>query len=141
MRERTSASGWTASVYLDLDVILAELKDDDWLASEVDLGKVDAPQTSIATGIELQYAMEDDWRRDRLARAHREIAEIPVELTPLTAAVMDAAADIRVQYEAVNVFDAVHLGSARALDEPIVSTDTLFPDIDEVAHVDPREID
>jgi len=41
-------------VYLDLDVILAALKADDWLASEVDLESLDEPKTSIATGIELQ---------------------------------------------------------------------------------------
>jgi len=34
---KTLRSDWSASVYLDLDGILAELKEDDWLASEGDL--------------------------------------------------------------------------------------------------------
>ena len=35
-----SKSGWTENVYLDLDVVLAELKADDWLASDVDIESV-----------------------------------------------------------------------------------------------------
>jgi hypothetical protein len=56
-------------VYLDLDVILAELKADDWLASDVDINSIEDPKTSVATSIELQYVMEDEWDRDRVARA------------------------------------------------------------------------
>ena len=127
-------------MYLDLDVILAELKADDWLASDVDIESVEEPKTSVATGIELQYAMENEWERDRVVRAHREIASADVELVPLTGDALSAAADLRARHEALNVFDGVHLGSASVLDEPIVSTDTLFPEIPDVEHIDPRDI-
>lgn len=140
-RGRTSKSGWIESVYLDLDVILAELKADDWLASDVDIESIEEPKTSVATGIELQYVMEDEWDRDRIVRAHREIRDNNIELVPLTTDTLDAAADLRAQYKALNVFDGVHLGSATVLDEPIVSTDTLFPEISEIDHVDPRDIE
>jgi hypothetical protein len=136
-----SKSGWTENVYLDLDVILAELKADDWLASDVDIDSIEEPKTSAATGIELQYVMEDEWDRDRVVRAHQEIAGTNIELVPLTSDVLDAAADLRAQYEALNVFDGVHLGSAAVLDEPIVSTDTLFPEIPEIEHIDPRDLE
>jgi hypothetical protein len=128
-------------VYLDLDVILAELKADDWLASDVDLDAIEEPKTSVATGIELQYVMEDEWDRDRVFRAHQEVASKNIELVPLTSDALDAAADLRAQYTALNVFDGVHLGSAAVLDESIVSTDTLFPEIPEVEHLDPRELE
>jgi len=127
-------------VYLDLDVVLATLKADDWLASEVDIDGIDGPKTSVATGIELQYVMDDEWERDRVVRAHREITDEGIELVPLTSDALDAAADLRAQYKAVNGFDGVHLGSAAVLDEPIVSTDTLFPEIPEADHRDPRNI-
>jgi hypothetical protein len=140
-RGKTSKSGWTENVYLDLDVILAELKADDWLASDVDLDAIEEPKTSVATGIELQYVMEDEWDRDRVVRAHQEIASKNIELVPLTSDALDAAADLRTQYTALNVFDGVHLGSAAVLDEPIISTDTLFPEIPEVEHLDPRELE
>jgi hypothetical protein len=135
-----SKNGWIENVYLDLDVILAELKADDWLASAVDLDAVEDPKTSVATGIELQYVMEDEWKRDRVVRAHREIATRAIELVPLTGDALDTAADLRAQHEALNVFDGVHLGSAAVLDEPIVSTDTLYPEIPDVEHLDPRDI-
>ena len=40
----------------------------------------------------------------------------------------------------VNVFDAVYLGTAKCHDEAIVSTDTLYPDINEVDSLDPRDL-
>ncbi len=128
-------------MYLDLDVILAELKADDWLASDVDIDSIEDPKTSVATGIELQYVMEDVWDRHRVVRAHQEITEKNIELVPLTSDALAAAADLRAQYDALNVFDGVHLGSAAVLDEPIVSTDTLFPEISEVEHIDPRNLE
>lgn len=128
-------------MYLDLDIILAELKADDWLASDVDIDSIGDPKTSVATGIELQYVMEDKWKRDRVVRAHQEIARQNIELVPLTSDALDAAANLRAQYEALNVFDGVHLGSAAVLDEPIVSTDTLFPEIPEIEHIDPRDLE
>ena len=127
-------------MYLDLDVILAELKADDWLASDVDIESMAEPKTSVATGIELQYVMEDEWERARVVRAHQEISSRNIELVPLTSDALEAAADLRAQYDALNVFDGVHLGSAAVLDEPIISTDTLFPEIPEVEHIDPRNL-
>ena len=128
-------------MYLDLDVILAELKADDWLASDVDIDSIEGPKTSVATGIELQYVMEDEWDRDRVVRAHQEIASTNIELVPLTSDALTVAADLRSQYEALNVFDGVHLGSAAVLDEPVVSTDTLFPEIPEIEYIDPRDLE
>ena len=127
-------------MYLDLDVILAELKADDWLASDVDIESMAEPKTSVATGIELQYVMEDEWERARVVRAHQEISSMNIELVPLTSDALDTAADLRAQHDALNVFDGVHLGSAAVLDEPIVSTDTLFLEIPEVEHIDPRNL-
>lgn len=84
--------------------------------------------------------MDGEWSRDRVVRAHREISDLGVELVPLETAALNAAADLRSKYDSVNVFDGVHLGTARILDEPIVSTDTLYPNITEVPHLDPRDL-
>lgn len=48
-----SKSGRIENVYLDLDVILAELNADDWLASDVDTESIEGSKISVATGIEL----------------------------------------------------------------------------------------
>lgn len=37
--------------------------------------------------------------------------------------------------------DGIHLGAAVTLDEPIVSTDTLYRDVDDLEHVDPRNLE
>lgn len=127
-------------MYLDLDVILAELKEDDWLASEVNLETMTEPKTSVATGIELQYVMDGEWERDRVVRAHQEITDAGIELVPLDVDALNATAQLRAQYDSLNVFDGVHLGTAQVLDEPIISTDTLYPNISEVEHLDPRDL-
>jgi hypothetical protein len=114
---------------------------DDWLASDVGIESLEEPKRSVATGLELQYVVEDEWDRDRVVRALQAVADTDIELLPLTSEALDAAADLRVQYDALNAFDGVHLGSAAVLDEPTVSTDTLFSGIPEIEHIDRRDID
>jgi len=58
MHERRFVNGWSDSVYLDTDVILARSKDD-WLASRVDVETMAAPKPSVATGIEVQFVTEE----------------------------------------------------------------------------------
>lgn len=116
------------------------MKRDDWLASAVDLDDVPDPCTSIATTIEVQYVLEDDWPRDRLVDVHEEIESLDVELHALDADSIRVGADLRRRYPRLNLFDAVHLGTAVTIDEPIVSTDSLYPDIVEIEHRDPREM-
>lgn len=126
-------------MYLDTDVVLAVLKADDWLSSAVDLETIVDPKTSVATSIEIQYAMEDEWDRERRTTAHEQIIGEGIALVPLRSEHIAAGTDLQRSYNRLNVFDAVHLGVARTLEEPIVSTDTLYPSIEEVEHVDPRE--
>ena len=76
-----------------------------------------------------------------LRRLSARISNQNIELVPLTSDALDAAADLRAQYDALNVFDGVHLGSAAILNESIVSTDTLFPEIPEIEHIDPRDLE
>jgi len=54
-----------------------------------------APKTSVATNIELQCVMEDEWPRDRIVRVHQEIADLGIEMILLGADALDAAADLR----------------------------------------------
>ena len=132
-------NGWSENVYLDTDIVLALLKVDDWLTPVVNSVDFISPKTSVATAIEVQYVMENEWERTRLTKVHRAIADEGIDLVPLTTDAMDEAGKLRSAYNRVNVFDGVHLGVARTLDEPIVSTDTLYPDIEEIDHVDPRD--
>ena len=127
-------------MYLDTDVFLAELKADDWLQSDVDLGAIDDPVTSVATCIEIQYVMEDEWDRERLTRLPDEMRTLGVRLVPLESAHLEAGGELQRSYAKLNFFDAIHLGTATVLDESIVSTDTLYPDISDVESIDPRDL-
>lgn len=116
------------------------LKADDWLSSAVDLDAIDDPETSVSTCIEVQYAMEDEWDRDRLTTVNEEIVDAGIELIPLREPHIAAGGTLQRKYDRLNLFDAVHLGTAEILDETLVSTDTLYPTIDEISTVDPREL-
>lgn len=85
--------------------------------------------------------MEDEWPRDRVVRAYQEIADLGIEIIPLGGDALDAAAKLRSQYDSLNIFDGVHPGTAQTLDDPIVSTDTLYPNIPEVESIDLRDLE
>lgn len=127
-------------MYLDTDVLLALLKVDDWLQADVKQAEFDDPKTSVVTAVEIQLVMFDEWSRSRLAEVQTLINAEGIELLPLTADTFQAGADLLPAYSSLNVFDAVHIGHARTLDEPLVSTDTLYPSIDEIEHRDPRDL-
>ena len=127
-------------MYLDTDVILAHLKADDWLSSVVDLETLNEPKTSVATCIEVQYAREGEWERERLTRVSNQLEADGIELISLEVSHVETGSELQRKYAKLNLFDAVHLGTAKVLEETIVSTDTLYPEIEEVESVDPREL-
>lgn len=127
-------------MYLDTDVVLAVLKADDWLSSSVDIRTIDDPKTSVSTCIEVQYAMEDEWDRERLTTVNEALTEEGIGLVPLEAKHIAAGGKLQRRYDRLNLFDAVHLGTADVVSETLVSTDTLYPSIEEIETVDPREL-
>lgn len=127
-------------MYLDTDVLLALLQAEDWRQPAVQAASFDAPKTSIITAVEIQLVMFDAWSRDDLAGVCDAIEHEGVEVRPLTPETFQAGADLLSNYPALNVFDAIHVGHARTLDEPIVSTDTLYPKINPIEALDPRDL-
>ncbi len=127
-------------MYLDTDVLLALLKAEDWLRPTVEVASFEAPKTSVVTAIEIQLVMFDSWSRSALAEVLGDIEAESVEVQALTPDAFQSGARLLPEYPALNVFDAVHIGHAINLQEPLVSTDTLFPSIDEIDHIDPREL-
>lgn len=127
-------------MYLDTDVLLALLKAEDWLQSATNAATFESPKTSVVTAIEIQLVMFETWSRSELAGVGERIETEGIELLSLTPEAIQAGSALLPTYSGLNVFDAVHLGHAITLDEPIVSTDTLYPKIDEVDNLDPREL-
>lgn len=116
------------------------LKADDWLSSSVDIRTLNDPKTSVSTCIEVQYAMEDEWDRERVTTVHKALTQAGIGLVPLEAEHIAAGGTLQRRYDRLNLFDAVHLGTADVIGETLVSTDTLYPSIEEVETVDPREL-
>lgn len=127
-------------MYVDTDVVLALLKVDDWLVTAVESATLEDPKTSVVTAMEVQLVTFESWSRDRLASVREDVESEGIEVVPLTVEAFDAGAGLLSRYESLNVFDAAHLGHALELGEPIVSTDTLYPELSEVEQLDPREI-
>jgi len=127
-------------MYLDTDVIVALLKADDWLQAAAEGAAFEALKTSLISGIDIHLVMFESWSRSQLADLLAAIEREGVSVIPLTADAMSAGTDLLTVYSDMNVLDAAHLGHARTLDEPIVSTDTLYPKIEEVDHIDFREL-
>jgi hypothetical protein len=84
--------------------------------------------------------MQDDWGRGRLTEVSKDIADEGIELLLLARENVEASEELRDRYDDIGIFYAIHLGVAWTNDEPIVSTDTLYPDIEEIEHIDPREL-
>lgn len=127
-------------MYLDTDILLAMLKPEDWLQTPVTEAEFDDPKTAVITAVEIQLVMFDTWSRSQLADVLTQIEAEDIDLLPLTPDAFQAGADLLPAYTSLNVFDAIHVGHARTLDEPLVSTDTLYPRIDEIEHLDPRDL-
>lgn len=127
-------------MYLDTDVLLGLLKAEDWLQSAATEASFQAPKTSVVTAMEIQLVMFETWSRADLADVGERIESEGVELLSLTPDAIQAGSDLLPKYPGLNVFDAVHVGHAITLNEPIVSTDTLYPDIGEIEALDPREL-
>lgn len=134
-----SGKDWPGRMYLDTDVILALVKDSDWLQSEVDMENIDAPKTSTTALIEAQIVFIGD-SREHAAGVKQEVDSRGIQIVSTGPDVVEKSSAMLEKYERLNVFDSLHLSHAEVLDEKIVSTDTLYPEIDEVENVDPREL-
>ncbi|MFC6613957.1 PIN domain-containing protein [Halopenitus salinus] len=114
-------------MYLDTDVVLAVLKADDRLSSAVDLDAIDDPKTSVSTCIEVQYAMEDEWTRERVTSVNESLTDEGIELVPLRESHVAAGGALQRKYDRLNLFDAVHLGTADGLSETLVPASVFRP--------------
>ncbi len=69
-----------------------------------------------------------------------DIAAENSEVVDLTPDVMQTGSELLPTYPALNVFEAMYLGNAITLKEPIVSMETLYPRITEIDHRDPQTL-
>ena len=125
-------------MYLDTDVILAVLKEDDWLQSNVDLEEMENPETSAITVTEIQLVYED-WN-NRFNDINQKIRDLGIKILEIGPQTIKESSKLQKKYGKLNVIDSIHLAHAKQQETPIISTDTLYPKIKEVENKDPRNM-
>lgn len=127
-------------MYLDTDVILSQLKERDWLKESVEkkLGEMNEKlKTSAITIVECQIVLLREDSRSSAIDVLDRIREFRVEVLPLTEEVLQLSKELLEKYPKLNIFDSLHLAHVLHEGEKIMSTDSLFDEIEGVARVDP----
>ncbi len=127
-------------MYLDTDVILSQLKERDWLKESVEkkLGEVNEKlKTSAITIVECQIVLLREDSRSSATDVLDRVRELRVEVLPLTEEVLQLSKELLEKYPKLNIFDSLHLAHVLHEGEKIMSTDSLFDEIEGVARVDP----
>ena len=127
-------------MYLDTDIILALTKKEDWLKKHVPLSKLKSAKTSVLTIIEAKIVLEREYGREEALAVLAYVRKLGIELLPLDTRVLEKSQYLQEKYPQLHIFDAVHAGFAFVYKELLVSTDTLFPQIEEIDCRDPREL-
>ncbi|WP_456474860.1 PIN domain-containing protein [Candidatus Pyrohabitans sp.] len=127
-------------MYLDTDIILSQLKKQDWLKENVKkkLGEVEENlKTSAITAVECQIVLiREDSRRNAL-EVLEGIKKLGVEVLPLTEEILQLSNELLKKHQKLNIFDSLHLAHVLHEGEKIMSTDSLFDEIEGVERVDP----
>ncbi len=133
--------------YLDVDILYAHIKPEDWLkqAAERVLEKIKKGQvngyTNLMSVVELEIISLRDFDQAFSQGIHKRLREISkLHLMPLTSDVIEAADDLRESYTNLGVFDSLHAANASVRDKRIISTDTVYDQIEELERIDPRTL-
>src|SRR3989344_4187101 len=125
-------------MYLDSDIILALIKETDWLKEYIVFEKLKPARTSVFVIIECQLILERDYsRKDALAFLSK-VNELGIEIIPVDKKLVDNSQELREKYSNLNIFDSIHGACAIIHNEVLISTDKLFSKIKELNSKDPR---
>ena len=126
-------------MYLDTDIILALIKDEDWLKEHVDLKQMQPAKTSVFTVIEAELVLLREYSRNDAIAVLDKLKTLKIEILPVTEPIIKQSQKLLSQYSELNIFDSIHVACAVVNDELIVSTDTVFQNILGLKRKDPRE--
>lgn len=128
-------------MYLDTDIILALVKKEDWLKKYVDFKKIKDPKTSVFTIIESELVLEREYSRDSSLLVLDKIkSSMKITLLPLTELLLKKSNELLGKYPSLNIFDSVHAAFSIIHKEKLLSTDTIFNEVEEVENIDPRNL-
>ena len=127
-------------MYLDTDIILSQLKEQDWLKENVKkkLEEVEENlKTSAITAVECQIVLIREDSRGNALEVLDGIKKLGVEVLPLTEEILQISNKLLKKHPRLNIFDSLHLAHVLHEGEKIMSTDSLFDGIEGVERVDP----
>lgn len=127
-------------MYLDTDIILALVKEEDWLKPHVHMLELTSAKTSVFAVIEARLVMEREYGRREALAVFSLLQKLPIKLLPFDENVLAKSQELMQQYPRLNIFDAVHVAFALLHDEVLLSTDTLFATISGLKRKDPRQL-
>ena len=130
-------------MYLDTDIILAIVKPSDWLKDVVErkIKVLSDPKTSVFTLVEAEIVLNREVSRGLAVRVLDKVKERNIRLLPLTEKMLTKSVELLRKYPKLNIFDSIHIACAICEGEAILSTDSLFDEIEEIEKVDPRDQD
>jgi len=127
-------------MYLDTDVILGLVKGEDWLKKHIDISKLRPAKTSSITIIEARIVLEREYSREEAIELLEKVKSLKVEIIAVDKEVIEKSQMLLKKYERLNNFDAIHAACAIVNNETLISTDTVYPRIEELDSKDPRKI-
>ena len=126
-------------MFLDTDVVLAIVKKSDWLAKEIDISKLKSPVTSSLVVVEAELVIYREIGRKDVINLP-DLIKNKIKIENFTREMILKGNELMSKYENLNIFDAFHVASCIVLKQDMVSTDHLFGRINEIKHIDPRNL-
>ena len=125
-------------MYLDTDIVLALIKDKDWLKKYIKINKIKNPKTSVLTLIEAELVLAREFGRKDVFRIN-QIKNYKIKILSLDEKIFNLSNKLLKQYN-INIFDSLHAAFCLINKEKILSTDHIFDVIENLERIDPREI-
>ncbi len=126
-------------MYLDTDIILALIKKDDWLKKYIKLSFIEKPKTSVLTIIESRIVLEREYSKEESLRVLARINELKIQIIPLGEKTIAKSIELTKKYPKLGIFDSIHAACSIIVKDKIISTDSIYSEINEVNHIDPRK--
>lgn len=127
-------------MYLDTDIILALIKEDDWLKKYVNISKLKSAKTSVITIIEARIVLEREYSRNEAIKVLSKLKKFNMQILPIDDKIIEKSQELLEKYPRLNIFDSIHVACAIINNEIIISTDTIFSSINELKSKDPRKL-
>ncbi len=125
-------------MYLDTDILLALIKQEDWLKKYVVLSDLKNPKTSALNIIEARIVLNREYSREHAINVLSKVYKLKIKIIEIDEKIIKKSQELIERYANLNMFDAIHAATSIINNEVIIGTDNVFDKIIEVKKIDPR---